>query len=74
MHISCIVNSRLGSFSEPSVVPLLQFFFVCGLVVPYVAFVLSFYVPHLSFFSCLDKAVLSDCTIYSKTCYSGNLY
>ena len=42
-------------------VPLLQFFFVRR--VSYVAFVLSLFVPHLSFFWCLRKAVLRDCGI-----------
>ena len=40
---------------------LLQFFFVCTSVVLYVAFVLSLFVPHLSFFWHLRKAVLRDC-------------
>ena len=33
-------------------------------VVSYVAFVLSLFVPHLSFFWCLGKTVLRDCGIY----------
>ena len=33
--------------------PLLQFFFIRALVVSYVAFVLTFFVLHLSFFWCL---------------------
>ena len=44
------------------VVLLLQFF-VCVSVVSYVSFVLSLFVPHLSFFWCLEKAVLPDCGI-----------
>ena len=44
-------------------VPLLQVFSVHALVGSYVAFVLSLFVPHLSFFWCLGKAVLGDCGI-----------
>ena len=44
-------------------VPLLQFVFVHASVVSYVAFVLSFFVHHLSFFWCLGKAVLGVCGI-----------
>ena len=45
-------------------VPLLQFFFVCASVVSYVAFVLSLFVPHLSFFWNLGKAGLPDCSVF----------
>ena len=44
--------SKTGSFPTAKVVPLLQFF-VCASVVSYVAFVLSLFVPNLSFFWCL---------------------
>ena len=37
--------------------------FVCASVVSYVVFVLSFFVPHLTFFWCLGKAVFRDCGI-----------
>ena len=37
------------------------FFFVRASVVSYVMFVLSLFVPHLSFFRCLGRAVLCDC-------------
>ena len=39
---------------------LLQFFFLCASVISYVAFVLSLFVPHLSF---LCWAVLHECCI-----------
>ena len=39
---------------------LLQFCFVCASMVSYVAFVLSLFVPHLSFFWCLKGYVLGD--------------
>ena len=45
-------------------VPLFQFFFVCASVVSYVAFALSLCASHLSFFWCLGKAVLRDCSIF----------
>ena len=35
--------------------------FVCASVVSYVLFVLSLFVSHLSFFWCLERAVLRDC-------------
>ena len=38
-------------------------FFVCTSVVSYVAFALSSFIPHLSFFCCLGRAVLRDCGI-----------
>ena len=44
----------------------LQFGFVCASVVSYVAFVLSLFLSHLSFFWRLGKAVLRD----SGTCIS----
>ena len=43
--------------------PLLQFFFVHTSLVLYVTFVLSLFVPHLSFFWCLGKVVLRDSAI-----------
>ena len=39
------------------------FFFFCTLVVLYVAFTLTLFIPHLSFFCWLKKAVLRDCCI-----------
>ena len=41
----------------------MKFFFVRESVVSYVAFVLSLFIPHLSFFLCLGKATLCDCGI-----------
>ena len=41
-------------------VPLWQFF-VCALMVSYVAFVLSSFVRRVSFFLCFGKVVLRDC-------------
>ena len=37
------------------------FFFFCASVVSYLAFVLSLFVPHISFFWCLKRDVLHDC-------------
>ena len=48
--------------SDRSKTVLLQFF-VCASVVSCVAFVLSLFIPRLSFFWCLGKAVLRDCSI-----------
>ena len=39
---------------------LLQIFFICASVVSYLTFVLSLYIPNLSFFWCLGRAVLRD--------------
>ena len=36
---------------------------LCAFVVSYVAFVLSLFVPHLSFFWCLGRAMVCDCGI-----------
>ena len=41
----------------------LVFFCLCASVVSYVAFVLSLFVPHLSFFWCLGRDVFRDCGI-----------
>ena len=43
---------------------LLQFLFVCAYVVSYEAFVLSLFVPHISFFWYLVSAVLCECGIF----------
>ena len=42
---------------------LLQFFIVCAIVVSYMAFVLSLFVPHLSFFGVLGRLCIRDCFI-----------
>ena len=54
----------LSSFPTefPKVVPLLLFLFVFASVVSYVAFVLSLFVHHRSFFWCLGRGVLCDTT------------
>ena len=56
-------NSRKFSTGFSKAVPLLQFFFVRVAVVSYVMFVLSLFVPHLSVFWCVEKAVFRDCDI-----------
>ena len=43
-------------------VPLLQFFFWV-LVVSYVTFVVSLFLPHLFYFWCLGRAMLCNCGI-----------
>ena len=48
-------------------VSVLQLIFVCASVVSYVAFVLSLFVPHLFFLSCLGMAVFHDCGHYENT-------
>ena len=45
------------SFERFSAVPLLQFLFVSALVVAFVAFILSLFVPHLFFFWCFRRIV-----------------
>ena len=50
-------------FRDAKAVPLLWFFFSCEFVVTHVAFVLSFFVLHLSFLLCLRRAVLRNCGI-----------
>ena len=54
------VNISPSSFptDRSQVFSLLQFFFHCACVVSNVAFVLSLFVPHLSFLSCLGRTVL----------------
>ena len=42
---------------------MLQFFFVYASVVSYVAFVLSLFVPHPSFYWCHGRVALRDCGI-----------
>ena len=44
---------------------LLQFSFVCVSVVSYVVFVVSLFVPHISFFCWLGTTVLRDCDMVS---------
>ena len=56
------------------VFPLLQFFFVCASVVSYVTCVLSFFVPYLSFFWYLERAVLRDCGIPWVSITTTRLY
>ena len=51
------------STERSNVVPLLQLFFVYTTVISCMAFALSLFVPHLSFFWCLGKGVLHDCGI-----------
>ena len=58
-------QSHSNSLTDSSnAVPLLHFFLACASVVSYVVFVLSLYVPHLSFFWCLGKAILPGCVIF----------
>ena len=52
-----IVPASSFSTDCSKAVPLLQFF-VCALVLSYVAFVLSLFKPHRSLFRCLKSAVL----------------
>ena len=47
-------------------------FFVCASVVSYVVFVMSIFVPHLSFFWCLGWAVLRVCCISRVSDVSSN--
>ena len=56
------VMSRVPTYRSKAV-PLLSFFLVCMSVVSYLEFVLSLFVPHLSFFWCLGKTVFRDCGI-----------
>ena len=53
----CLVKMCQAWFQGGS---LLQFFFLCALVISYVAFVLSLFVPHLSFYRYLVKVMLRD--------------
>ena len=46
-------------------VSVLQVFYFCTSTVPCVAFVLSLFVPHLSFFRYLAKALLRNCGIFN---------
>ena len=57
------VTYFLPHVEQKGAVVLLQFFFVCASVVSYVAFVLSLFVPHLSFLCCLGRAAPRDCGI-----------
>ena len=55
-------------------VHLLQFFFVSASVISYVAFVLSLFVGHLSFFRYSGKIVLRDCAFLGMfTCIFGKV-
>ena len=56
-HAAASPFGPLGSFltDRSKVVPLFQFF-VCASVVSYVAFMWSIFVPHLSFFWCLERS------------------
>ena len=47
-------------------VSLQHYFSVCASVISYVAFVLSLFVPYVSFLWCLGEAVLRDCGISAK--------
>ena len=56
-------ESKAGFPTDRSKAITLMQLFVCVSVVSYVAFTLSLFVPKLSFFWCLGKAVLTDCGI-----------
>ena len=56
MHLLDKLVTRTMIEQRFYVVPMLQLFFVC-------AFVLSLFVPHLSFLWCLGRIVLRDCSI-----------
>ena len=62
---SCKTGLNPSGFptDRSKVVALLHFYFVCASVVSYVTFVLSLFVPRLSFFWCLGRAVHSECGI-----------
>ena len=65
--LSCIrikgeVN-RIKLLPSQVVILYRSFFFVCTSVVSYVAFLLSLFVHHISFFWCLGRTVLRDCGI-----------
>ena len=55
---------KLTTFSDAGFLGILrlksQFFYVCASVVSYVAFVLTLFVPHLSIFWSLGRALFRD--------------
>ena len=64
------LNFRVLCSSDRSkAVHLLQFF-IRTKMVSYVAFILSLFVSHLSFFCCLGNAVLRDCGFFGIFIYS----
>ena len=67
LFFHCIYVLRFRS----KAVPMLRFFYVCASVVSYVAFILSLFVPHLSFLWYLevDELLLRDCGISGVSSY-----
>ena len=65
--------SPSSSIGRSIVVPLLGLFFVLALLISYIAFVLSLFVPHLSFFWRLGKAKLRDFGIFWVSTYLGSV-